>query len=198
MYVLCTVRQNEKFTINGLLPKIAISGSNGKKWSNGKFTDEKYESYHIVLPDFYFPNFDSMVYFKHWVASIGGDSAIYIRNNKFKCLNQKKDKKEKDDRIQEIKQDDNPEHHIVQLLQSELDDKINLATNEWNLKFKADIDEEQVSSVTASVRQRSRARQSSGIHEIQTINTFDIPTLDIYRETALEILNKFQFQMMEN
>ena len=106
------------FTIDGKPPLIAISGSYGHKWVNGKFTEEKYRSYHIVLPEFYFPNLASMIYFKRWAASIGGDPAVYIRNNKFKCINQKKKQQEKEDRVQKIIQDENPEHHLVQLLDS--------------------------------------------------------------------------------
>lgn len=180
----------EKLTIDGKPPRIAVSGSNGYKWDNGKFTEEKYESYHIVLPDFYFPDHISMMYFKQWVASIGGDNAIYMRNSKFKCINQKKKAQEGDDRIQKIITDDNAEHHIVQLLRSELENKINLATDEWNAKFKI----EHINNVTTFVRQRSQARHSSGIHEIQPINTFDVPTLNINRESAIQILDKFQWK----
>ncbi len=185
---------NEKFTIDGKLPEIAISGSYGRKLVNGKLTEEKYHSYHIVLPDFYFPDKDSMTYFKIWAASIGCDPAVYNANNKLKCVNQKKHKKEKDDRIQKIIMDDNTEHHLVQLIDSELEGKINCATDEWNLKFKEGLDDEQVSAITNIVSQRSQARRTTGVHEIKQINEVEIPLLDINRDSALDILLMFKWK----
>lgn len=186
---------NETFTIDGRPPKICISGSKGYKYRKGTFTEDRYLSYHIVLPEFYFPNVQSMRYFKNWVGFIGGDSRIYIRNSKFKCINQKKNK-DGDDRLQKIIENSTPDNHRVQLLLSETDSLIDLSTDEWSKIFMKDFHEKVISNSTKIVSKRSNRGRRVGFKDIKAIDVDleDIPTLSIKYDSALDILMKFQWR----
>ncbi len=195
---------NEKFKRGDKLPKIAVSGSYAYK----EGYDEKYLSYHIVLPEFYFPNTDSQnKAFKAWAVSLGADSGVYGNHSKFKCINQKKSTKEADDRIQRIILDNDPIHaishsnifventvyHIAQLLPDEVDGLVNLDTDEWTEKFRDGLITGVVNEIMTTSRRQRENRGNSQIREIEPNNAVDIPTLCIRYEKYLDILDKFRF-----